>query len=174
MNHPQLPFAMLRSSALRAAPTATAMPDTDLFSAMTSLKLYLAHLFAAATALSDSDEWRAFGGLLVGSLFSGLAGVGLLLLGGKAVARQIIVARMLVNVVFGLGLGALGLVVAQMKYGWHSGPLLTVSFSFVCGIIGVGLWRVFEPRFQRYLENRADALLPDNQVSRNKPNSDNQ
>jgi len=150
------------------------MPDSDLFSAMTSLKLYFVQLLAAATALSENDEWRAFGGLLVGSLFSGLAGVGLLLLTGKAVPRQIIIARMIVNVVFGLGFGALSLLVAAERYSLHVGPLLTVSFSFVCGIIGVGMWRVVEPRFQRWLENRADALLPDSQPSRNKQEPDNQ
>ncbi len=174
MNHPQIPFpaVLVRSSALRAVPAT--VPDSDLFSAMTTLKIYFIQMFAAATALSDSDEWRAFGGLLVGSLFSGLAGVGLLLLSGKSVPRQIIIARMIVNVVFGLGLGALGLLVASVKYGLHTGPLLTVSFSFVCGIIGVGLWRVLEPRFQRWLENRADALLPDSKLSRNNKEPDNQ
>lgn len=132
--------------------------ETELFK-MVLLKLaYVTCVLSAATAVSDVEEFRYFGGLLFGSLLSAAAGVSMLLMSGQPVLRQIIVARLLGNSVFGVGLGA---ILVQLGGHWniHTGPLFTVAAGFLAGIAGVGLVKLCEPILKRRAEAAVEKLL---------------
>lgn len=154
MNHPTF--------SIRSQPLMTAVPRRCAHScpekpAYMILKIcYLVVFFAGSTAVfSDDAEWRHFGGLLIGSMLSALGGLGLLLLPGKPIPRQIIQARLMANSVFGLGLGAAALYLAA-TWGVRTGPLFTVGCGFLCGIMGVVLVKSLEPvilrRAKRYID----------------------
>lgn len=120
---------------------------------------YLICFFAAATSTQgDAEEWRYFGGLLFGGMLSAGAGVGVLLLSGKPVLRQIIIARLIANMMFAVGIGALVVYVAGLR-GWHTGPLFTVGAAFITGICGVGASKLIEPILKRRAQVSADYFL---------------
>lgn len=115
-------------------------------------------MLSAASTTSDVEEYRVFGGLLFGSLLSAVAGVSLLLMSGQMVLRRIIMARLMGNSVFGLGLGAI-LVQLGNYWNFHTGPLFTVAAGFMAGITGVGLVKLCEPILKRRAEAAVEKLL---------------
>lgn len=133
---------------------------TNHCSSAAAMKLaYLICLFAAATSTQgDTEEWRYFGGLLFGGMLSAGAGVGILLLSGKPVLRQIIIARLIANMMFAVGFGALVVYAAGLR-GWHTGPLFTVGAAFIMGICGVGVSKLVEPILKRRAEAATEEFL---------------
>lgn len=153
MNYPtaaQLRRLSIRFSVASADNSCNLLPTRTMISIKS---IYSIILFAAATAMSDSDEWRYFGALLLGAALSALAGLSMLLLNGKPVPRQIIHARLLANGVFGLGLGVAVLYTAIQRE-WHTGPILTTAIGFFSGLFGVAIVKIVEPTILKKIQDK--------------------
>lgn len=121
------------------------------------LKLFLTQwLLASALALTDSEQWRLFGGLLFGGVIGGMTGTLLAALTGKRMPWQVYAGRFCANVLGTIGLGAIGLYFSINTFGMVPGPLLTVGHGFAFGLIGVAAFmKVLEPLVMRRLEKLA-------------------
>lgn len=122
------------------------------------LKLFLTQwLLASAMALTDSEQWRLFGGLLFGGVIGGMTGTLLAALTGKRMPWQVYAGRFAANVLGTIGLGAIGLYFSIHTFGMVPGPLLTVGHGFTFGIIGVAAFvKILEPLVMRRLERLAN------------------
>lgn len=167
MNNPTFPYRPQLSPVHRTQrPSSPCDSSSDKLVTMILKACYIAILIVSATAVrSDETEWRYFGGLLFGSTLSALGGLGLLLLPGKPIPRQVIQARLLANAVCGIGLGACALYLAGLKE-IHTGPVFTVGVSFLGGILGVGAIKRLEPAILRRAERYID---PEGPPSRRSP-----
>lgn len=118
--------------------------------------LHSCMLAAAAGVLSESQEWRLFGGLLAGAVIGGAAGMVLSFLFMKRMPWEIYALRFLANLLCGLGVGVILLYVLIHYAGAHPGPLLTTGCGFIGGLMGVAAVRIIEPALLRRLEKISD------------------
>mgnify|MGYP003440067628 CR=1 FL=1 len=111
-----------------------------------------------ATADPEQAEWRAFAGLLVGSVFSAAFGMAALALKDEKTSNwKKYALRFIVNLVSGVPGGALAVVVATHLFGLPVGPLLCSGCAFFMGISGITIWRTaVEPRLIHIINPQSD------------------
>lgn len=156
MNYPHLSAAQARFARAKTKRLEALTDKTAPFGPMAAIKgLNFLALTAAALALSERDQWRMLGGLLIGCVFGGLGGMLMVALKTKRLPWEVYAARFVLNLCFGVGGGALAMLYLVSHYGMTTGPLLTIGVGFLCSCFGVAVASVLTPVLMKRLRKIA-------------------